>query len=79
MVWHKRYCYISYIKSEIADWRTRAWFLKPFLTIIYDLVKPNSTKKLEQYRGCNICYQVLENGKIHLKGKILDFNINFQA
>ena len=29
-VWHKRYCYISSIKSEIADWRTRAWFLKLF-------------------------------------------------
>ena len=24
------YCYISYIKSEISDWRTQAWFLKPF-------------------------------------------------
>ena len=23
-------------------------------TIIYDLVKPNSTKKLEQYRWCNM-------------------------
>ena len=21
---------VSYIKSEISDWRTGAWFLKPF-------------------------------------------------
>ena len=29
---------------------------------------------------CNICYQVfLEYGKIDLKSKILNFNINFQT
>ena len=56
-------CYISYIKSETSDiWRTGVWFLKPFKgrneeNHIYDLVKPNSAKKVEQYRGCNICYQ----------------------
>ena len=50
--------------------------------IIYSLVKPNSTKKLEQYRWylTYIIYQVfLENGKINLKSKILNFNINFQT
>ena len=63
-------------------WRTGAWFLKPFKerveeNHIYDLVKPNSTNKLEQYGGCNMCYQVfLENEKIDLKSKILNFNIN---
>ena len=47
-------------------------YLWPSKTIFY--------KKLEQYRGCNIYYQdFLENGKIDLKGKILNFNINFQT
>ena len=41
---------------------------------MYDLIKPNSTKKVEQYRGCNICHHVfLENGKMNLKGRILNF------
>ena len=51
-------------------------------TIIYSLVEPNSTTKLEQYRWCvtYILYQVfLGNGKIDLKSKVLNFNINFQT
>ena len=39
---------VTCMKSKISDWRTAAWFLKPFKekveAIIYDLVKPNSTK-----------------------------------
>ena len=76
--WHNvSYCYISYIKSETSDiWRTGAWFLKNFKerveeNHIYDLVKSNSAKKVEKYRGCNIWYQdFLENGKIDIKSKI---------
>ena len=71
-----------YKKSEISEVRTVAWFLKPFRESVDENNYPGSSKtrfskKLEQYRGCNICHQVfLENGKIDLKGKILNFNRN---
>ena len=81
--WHNiSYCYISYIKSEASDiCRTGVWFLKPFKgriekKHIYDLVKPNSTKK----EGVTYITKLfLENGKIDFKNKILNFDINFQA
>ena len=86
--WHNvSYRYVSYLKSETSNiWRTSTWFLKRFgerveENHIYDLIKRNSTVKSRTlYRGCNVCYKVfLENGKIHFKSKIWNFNINFQS
>ena len=73
---------VSCMKSEVSDWRTTASFLKPFKERIEEnhYLWPSKTKfykKPEQYRGCNICSQAfLENGKIGLKGKVLNFNLN---
>ena len=51
-VWHKRYCYISYIKSEISDWRTGGWFLKPFKERVEKIhyLRPSKTKFYKKTR-----------------------------
>ena len=80
--WFSNQIYVIYLIGEQGhDFKN---LLKRGLrkTIIYSLVKPNYTKKLEQYRWCvpYIIYQVfLKNGKVDLKNKILNFNINFQT
>ena len=49
-------------------------------TIIYNLVKPNSTKNQNSIEGQTYVTKFfLENGKIDQKGKILNFNINVQT
>ena len=71
------YGYVSYIKSKKSFiWRKGSWFLKPFEerveeNHIYPVVKPNAIVKTGTvYRGCNMCYQFLENEKINFHSKI---------
>ena len=57
-------------------------FLKRRLmkTIIYNLVKPNTTKNQNSIESVTYVTKFfLENGKLDLKGKILNFNINVQT